>query len=337
LEYITAGGLSREPLSTALLQEGAMMRDALLRDFADIAKVEVMTTYDIRLPKPENVAQAIPVDAETDAETIWHDLLGGCDAALIVAPETGGILAKLTAMIEDAHKQNLGSHLAAVQITSDKYTTYEVLMQTDIETIPTYQAQDIAALQDFADLQYLVDLKDSVHGYMLKPRDGAGCEQTYFFRTKAGLTEMLANHSAENFIVQPYQPGKAASISALFKAGQAWVLSCDEQLINISEQQVTLKGCTVNALAEYRQSFHHLANQISQAIPSLNGYVGIDVIIADNAIFVVEINPRITTSYIGLRESLNYNPASLILDIVTKPVFEMRAILNNTVEILLHA
>ena len=77
LEYITAGGLSREPLSTALLQEGAMMRDALLRDFADIAKVEVMTTYDTRLPKPENVAQAIPVDAETDAETIWHGYTAG--------------------------------------------------------------------------------------------------------------------------------------------------------------------------------------------------------------------------------------------------------------------
>jgi predicted ATP-grasp superfamily ATP-dependent carboligase len=296
----------------------------LLRDFADIAKVEVMTTYDTRLPKPENVAQAIPVDAETDAETIWHDLLDGCDAALIVAPETGGILAKLTAMIEDAHKQNLGSHLAAVQIASDKYTTYEVLMQAGIETIPTYWAEDTA-------------LKDSVHGYILKPRDGAGCEQTYFFRTKAELVEMLANHSAENFIVQPYQPGKAASISALFKAGQAWVLSCNEQLINISSQQVTLKGCTVNALAEYQQSFHALANQISQAIPSLNGYVGIDVIIADDAIYVVEINPRITTSYIGLRESLNYNPASLILDIATKPVFEMPAILNNIVEIPLHA
>lgn len=325
LEYITAGGLNREPLSTALLQEGAMMRDALLQDFADTAKLEVMTTYDVRLPKPGNAAQAIAIDANTDPEAIWRTMLNECDAALIVAPETGGVLGKLTGMIDAANKLNLGSHLAAVQIASDKHMTYEVLMQADIKTIPTYQTQDLAVL------------KDSMHGYVLKPRDGAGCEQTYFCRTKTELTKILSNHSAENFIVQPYQPGKAASISALFKAGQAWLLSCNEQLIDISEQQVILKGCTVNAFAEYQERFYALANNLAQAVPALNGYVGIDVIIANDTIFVVEINPRITTSYIGLRESLDYNPASLILDLATKPVFEMPPILNNIVEIPLHA
>lgn len=325
LEYITAGGLNHEPLGTALLQEGAMMRDALLRDFADITKVEVMTAYDLRLPKPRNVAHAIPIDAHADPEAIWRAMLNDCDAALIVAPETGGILAKLTTMIETANKLNLGCHSAAVQIASDKYVTYEVLFEAGINTIPTYIAQDTAGL------------KDSSYGYVLKPRDGAGCENTYFCRTQAELIKLLNNHSTENFIVQPYQPGKAASISALFKAGRAWVLSCNEQLIDISEQQVILKGCTVNALTEYQERFHALANDIALAIPALNGYVGIDVIIADDAIFVVELNPRITTSYIGLRKSLNYNPASLILDIATKPVFEMPPILNNIVEIPLHA
>lgn len=325
LEYITAGGLNREPLSTALLQEGAMMRDALLRDFADISRLEVMTTYDLRLPRPENLAQAVAIDANTDPEAIWRAMLNDCDAALIVAPETGGILAKLTSMIEAANKLNLGCDLAAVQIASDKYATYEVLIQAGIETIPTYHAKDLATL------------KDSIHGYMLKPRDGAGCDQTYFCRAQVELTKFLNHHSIENFIVQPYQTGKAASISALFKAGQAWVLSCNEQRIDITEQHVMLKGCTVNALAEYQECFHALASDIAQAIPALNGYVGIDVIITNETMLVVEINPRITTSYIGLRKSLNYNPARLMLDIATKPVFEMPPILNNIVEIPLHA
>lgn len=326
LEYITAGGLNREPLATALLQEGAMMQDALLRDFDDITDIELITTYDVRLSKPKNAAQAVAIDADCDPEAIWQALLNNCDAALIVAPETGGILSRLTHMIEASNKHNLGSHAMAVDIASDKYATYQALETTNILTIPTYTAEALS------------ELPYSKNGYILKPKDGAGCEQTYFCQTQAQLEKLLADRWVLDFIIQPFQPGKAASISALFKAGQAWVLSCNEQQIDISEQQVALKGCTVNALAKYQTHFHILANEIAQAIPTLHGYVGIDVVIAEDEIFVVEINPRITTSYIGLRESLNYNPASLILDLATQPIFVMPNNLNNhIVKIALHA
>jgi predicted ATP-grasp superfamily ATP-dependent carboligase len=44
------------------------------------------------------------------------------------------------------------------------------------------------------------------------------------------------------------------------------------------------------------------------------GYVGVDLVLADAGPIVLEINPRLTTSYCGLRDALGINPAALVLD-----------------------
>ena len=117
--------------------------------------------------------------------------------------------------------------------------------------------------------------------------------------------------------------------------GRALVLSCNEQVIQIEASEIQIsktqvpkeslasiqyKGSKVNALSHYNEDFTKLANKIAAAIPDLNGYVGVDVVIYEQddfkKIFVVEINPRITTSYIALRDSIDCNPAKLILDFV---------------------
>ncbi len=304
------------------------MRDALLRDFSDVTDIDIVTTYDVRLAKPESAVQAIFVDEEENPEIIWQQHLTDCDACLIVAPETGGILCQLTQMVEAQAVQNLGSHSSAVAIASNKYETYQWLMKANIATLPSYTAYEV-----------LEAPLNSVNGFIVKPNDGAGCEATNYFADKPALVTWLANHTHENLIIQPYQQGQAASISALFKQGQAWVLSCNEQMIDIQEDNhVHLIGCRVNAFHQYLAVFNQLVKQIAIALPTLNGYAGIDVIIEGNNVFVVEINPRITTSYIGLRESLGYNPAKLILDSILSPTFELPLGLNkNIVDIHLNA
>ena len=319
LEYITAGGLNHESLDTTLLSEATLMRDALLRDFCDIAGIEIVTTHDVRLVNPKNIDLGTAINADSTPHKVWQELLIDCDAALIIAPETNGILHQLTQMIEAAGVKNLGSHTHAVHIASDKFETYQILVDAGIATIPSYMASDVGKLAD------------SMHGYVMKPNDGAGCEATYYCRDKAVLKTLLAVHGEDNFMVQPYQVGKAASISALFRQGHAWVLSCNEQMVTISEDEnnIKLKACLINSLIEYFPCFQTLANQIAQAIPQLNGYVGIDVIITDKELFVVEINPRITSSYIGLRESLDYNPARLIFDMMKQTNFDLPTDLKN--------
>ncbi len=52
IETVTGGGLSGKPLPDALIDEGALMRDALIGDLEDLPGVRVVTTHDPRVPPP---------------------------------------------------------------------------------------------------------------------------------------------------------------------------------------------------------------------------------------------------------------------------------------------
>jgi predicted ATP-grasp superfamily ATP-dependent carboligase len=64
-----------------------------------------------------------------------------------------------------------------------------------------------------------------------------------------------------------------------------------------------------------------LAQRAVQAVPGLMGYVGVDMVLGDAADgstdWVIEINPRLTTSYIGLRALATTNLAEALLQVCT--------------------
>lgn len=318
-------------LPASLLREGLLMRDALLADFSQLENIDVVTTCDARLAEknrssPAHVSHTINIDASSDAMPVWRELLQSCDAALIVAPETGGVLATLMQMVEDAGVKNLACSPLATAVASNKYDTCQQLARAGILAIPTYTVSEFLQLTELA----------FQHGYVIKPIDGAGCEDTMYFPELAAAQTWLsagcnnaeyevgyfeARYLEAGYIVQPYQPGKPASISMLCRHGQGWLLSCNEQMIVLNGEQsaspahIQYQGSVVNGLTQHRDAFAELAGSIAAAMPGLNGYVGVDVVVSGNAVHVVEINPRITTSYIALRESIGVNPARLLLDL----------------------
>lgn len=320
LEYITAGGLNDAPLPTSLLREGTLMRDALLNDFSQLNDVEIITTYDTRVSLPAVVQQAIVLDYKSNPMPVWQSLLQSCDAALVVAPETAGVLTELTQLIEASSARNLGCDSKAVELASSKHASYQALKNANILTISTYIANEVIKF-DFSLSE------SSQHGYIVKPNDGAGCEDTLHFADIEALQVWLDLNPEKQagYIVQPYQTGTPASISMVCKDGKAWVLGCNQQkiamtTIAVNQQSIHYNGSVVNGLSLlHRATFEKLADSIAHALPGLNGYIGVDVIVDGEAIYVVEINPRITTSYIGLRESLGCNPAQLIWDLTDDP------------------
>ncbi|MBL4637980.1 MAG: ATP-grasp domain-containing protein, partial [Proteobacteria bacterium] len=40
---------------------------------------------------------------------------------------------------------------------------------------------------------------------------------------------------------------------------------------------------------------------------------GIDLVLTSSGPIVIEINPRLTTSYIGLKSTLNFNPTDFLI------------------------
>jgi predicted ATP-grasp superfamily ATP-dependent carboligase len=138
-------------------------------------------------------------------------------------------------------------------------------------------------------------------------------------------------------IIQPFQIGDAASFSMLCKNGKAYLLSCNRQHIQIKGQEFSYHGGVVNGLDVHREAFNTLAQKIAQALPGLAGYVGVDLIVHKGEYFVLEINPRLTTSYVALRQACGGNPAQMLLDLFYNEAFTMPAITHHKVEVSLNA
>jgi predicted ATP-grasp superfamily ATP-dependent carboligase len=93
----------------------------------------------------------------------------------------------------------------------------------------------------------------------------------------------------------------------------------------------------MNGMHEHLEAFNTLAQKIAQAMPDLAGYVGVDLIVHQGEYFVLEVNPRLTTSYIALHQACGCNPAQMLLDLFYNEPFIMPVITHHKVEISLNA
>jgi predicted ATP-grasp superfamily ATP-dependent carboligase len=326
-EFITGGGLYRDSLPASLLKEGELMRDAVLRDFAQLADVELSTTVDIRAQQPNHAHKIKEIRVEDDVWDIWHACMQDADAVLIIAPEMGGMLTRLTRMAESLGKMVLGCASSAVEIATDKWLTYLHLQQNQIPTLMTYQYAD------------WTKLNHTINQWIAKPRDGVGCGDLQYFENIHDLDTSMQSRK-ETHLIQPFQKGIAASFSMLCRGGQAFLISCNRQKIHITPSAVTYNGGVVNELIQHQAAFEILAQKIVDAFPGLGGYVGVDLIVdqldGQYRYYIVEINPRLTTSYVALHQACGVNPARMLLDLFYNEVFMMPVITHHKVEVSLN-
>lgn len=313
-----------ETLPESLVKEGKLMRDALLQDLSELP-YEISTTYDVRVAPPAPCVKCVAVNRNDDVWQVWQAQMQAADAVWFIAPETGGILKKLTQMAEKPKLNGLQSPLvlgcgaASIEVTSKKMGTYLALEAAGIPSIPTYN------FENWPKSHWI---------WLAKPDDGVGCSDTACFNNPDDLEDWIEdNHKQMTHVIQAFQPGDAASISCVMRLGKAQLLSCNTQHIEINNQMLSYTGGVVNGMRDYWPQFEFIANKIAQALPSLAGYVGIDVIVDDDEIVVVEINPRLTTTYAGMRESIGHNPAELIINTLIQPNFVWPTLQRNLVNI----
>jgi len=315
---MTSGGFNHFELPAGMITEGKLMRDALLRDLSTLS-YEISTTTDARI-EPPVVKKNINIQSHDDVWKIWVEQMREADAVWLIAPETDGFLQKLTDLAAKQGKFIVGCGTNAIHKTSEKLMTYHLLQQSDIRTIPTYKIEN---------------WPHSSAQWLAKLNNGAGCEDTMLFDSADELSEWLKQHEKhESHIIQPYMNGIPASISCVMHKGCAWVLSCNKQMISVENNQLSFNGSQINGMRDYWQPFESIAQQVAAIDPDFNGYVGIDVIVDDDdLITVVEINPRLTTSYVGLAEATGCNPAELIMNTLTQTQFVWPELQRNRVNI----
>ena len=301
-----------------------MMRDTLLSDLAELDDIEVIATCDARLPAPANVNQVLRIKQQDDVWQSWGNCIAQADALWPIAPESGGALLRLSELAISQNKVLLGSTPQAVQVASSKLATLRLLESAGLPVVPTFT---LAEWQP-----------DQSNTWVAKPDDGVGCLDTCYCETPSALMDWMQQGRQASHVIQPYIKGEAASLSMLCKQGQAWLVSCNRQKISLSSGKFSYVGSVVNGMVQYWQHFDEIAQAVAVALPGLAGYVGVDVLVNEQGIHVLEVNPRLTTSYVGLHQAIACNPAKLVLDLLYNHHFEWpHTISRNLVEVILHA
>ena len=306
-EYITGGGFNKQNLPTALLAEGCLMLQALLDDLRRYAQLghelEVIMMLDGRVNSLIDTSgmQAVFISPEQNTTDEFTRLAQNCDAIWPIAPEFDGILQGLCQTVADLNKLLLTSPAQVVALTGDKWQSYQHLKQRHIATVPTRLFTGVD--------QYEGDYS----AWVVKPLDGVGCIDSYILSDRQDFMAMQARSG--RYIIQPQLVGQTTSLSCLFKQGRAWLLCANQQQFTINKQQYHLAQLIVNHtddLAAYRA----LVDAIALALPELWGYVGIDLIETPEQAWVLEINPRLTTSYVGINEALGLNVVEVVMQLV---------------------
>ena len=149
--------------------------------------------------------------------------------------------------------------------------------------------------------------------WVVKPDDGAGADGLQLVPGwRLAATRLAADPG--RLVAQPWLDGEAASLSVQCRDGRATLLAVNRQRVKVSPKGVSLAGLEVNALPDPGGRLAALADQVCRAIPGLDGYVGIDLLLGEDEPVVVEVNPRLTTSYVALGRALGINVARRLLD-----------------------
>lgn len=305
-EWITGGGLVEEPgpLPASLLAEGTAMLTALAADFVRLDDTRVTVLRDMRLDELALPGcEVVEVHSSTHRLDEFQRLASDADHTLVIAPEFDNILTNTL-----SHARQPGANLLApsdefVSLTTNKNLTAEQLASAGV---PVPEACVLAPDEEKLPTEF-------VYPAVLKPVIGAGSQHT-----------LLVSSPRDEPPPYPWQrrlerfcPGTPASVAMLCGPTHRTLLPPCRQTLS-TDGRFTYRGGALIHEPELARRATILADRAMEALPPALGYVGVDLVLgkAGNGSedFVIEVNPRVTTSYVGLRAATDDNLAAALLE-----------------------
>lgn len=214
----------------------------------------------------------------------FKEFLENNECALIIAPQDDFLLYNLIKEVEKSKSENLGSDAKSTLITSDKFLTYEKLRGISMPKTYVYNAKSVKL--DFP--------------FVAKPRLGVGGEGIFLVKNEKELEKI----PKEGYMAQEFVEGKSYSASTL--------VGKEIKILSINTQEIKNFKYFGAKIPVNLKNKEELLRAIER-IKGLHGYVGIDFILKDGEICIIEINARPTSSIIGLNKVFGFNISDLIL------------------------
>lgn len=320
-EYVSGGGFLSSVIPADILSEGYGMLRCIISDLKR-AGHEVTTIIDSRIAAfnpPLEADRIIAVSSIIRLEETLLEELRLSDAAYIIAPESSGILERLVRKAESTGKLTLNCKAEAIKVASDKTSVYKKLKGVGLmlpETITFRVDEDIRRVKR--------EVKRLGFPLVFKPSSGVGCEGLSVVRhegqVKKAVDKIRKESECKTFIVQRMILGTPTSVSLLSTGEGIMPLALNRQLVILrtpSSKSIYRGGITQFNHPLRDRAFKDACVAL-KSISGLVGYVGVDMVLTSNGPTIMEINPRLTTSYIGLTRIVNFNLAQALIDAVVE-------------------
>ena len=333
MDYITGGGFAEDDLPLERLSEGYAVLRACIEQFS-MQGYKIATLIDQRLMQHIRITPIhdfISVSTTEDFINGLNHFGDQVDYSLTIAPESKGILKDLSSMMTNSKSQYLGSKPEAIEIAADKIKTMEIAKKMGMNVPATFSP---LYSDPFEKILNEVDILG--FPLIVKPIDGISCQgltkATNRDGLRFGLQAAHAVSNMENCIVQEFIEGVPISTSLIANEDSVYPLSINHQNLRITSDRNVghyIGGEIPYSIPEYNDEIIETSIKLVEKI-GLTGCVGVDMIVGEEGVFVIEVNPRITVPFIALKEIISQNLAQVLIDIIEQKKVDLDFKLNGS-------
>jgi hypothetical protein len=214
-------------------------------------------------------------------------LAPGCDVGLVIAPDH--LLPRFTLAMESS-THNLGCGSMNVAVCANKQRTGAILASHGI-AVPEEQEEGLR---------------------VVKPVSGCGANGVRLTRGPAGQGEFGQRFiEGENYSVSIVGSRVVGEACLYFTGEPPIALALNRQHIEIDpEGKFHYRGGETPASHPKEQEIKDTAINAVKTL-GCQGYAGVDVVVADR-VYVVDVNPRITTSIVGITATMSEEIADIL-------------------------
>jgi predicted ATP-grasp superfamily ATP-dependent carboligase len=313
-EFVTSGGFlgDDEMPPMSLLAEGAAMLTALAEDFARLPDTSVCILRDHRIPLPELDCTAYEIDSCDAERELLLRLARQSDWTVVIAPEFNALLEQRARWVHEAGGRLLGPAPATIALAADKHQLATHLAAAGVP-VPEgrFVEQGKRLPNDFG------------FPAVLKPNDGTGSLNVRLIRSAdeaRAIGKLPFDARLEKLIA-----GAPCSTAVLCGPKANHTLApCRQHLSD--DGRFHYLGGSLPLPQPLADRARRLAAAAIETLPSELGYIGVDLVLGDDASrdVVIEVNPRLTTSYVGLRAACRQNLAGVMLDVACGQKVDLR-------------
>lgn len=321
IECFSGGNYAGQKMSSSILCEAYGMVRSLVSD-CKIAGHHVTTLMDSRLRAFNAPNEADKISSVSSPQEFYSKLVeisGQVDAVYVIAPESGQVLEKLVEYVVDSGGTSLNCEYDGIKRVSNKMTVYETLKKRGTKIVETVLLDVDEKIDNIIHL-----IKDLEYPMIFKPLDGVSCEGLSIVKDRSEIVEavkkVMRTSLSKQFIAQKLVKGKASSACIISNGDKVLSMTLNRQFVNLAspKEQSGYYGGSVPFDHKLEDRALMAAKKAVEVLSGLKGYVGVDMILTDEEPVIIEVNPRLTVSYIGLRKIMNFNQAEAIIDAVIR-------------------